>query len=481
MEPVDFAFRPRLSFLSDEGKESLHQGILELLGRVGMVVMHEGARELLEKNGCRNGEDGRLLIPAGLVDRALSSTPKRIGVFDREGEPAMELAGRNPFFGTGSDLTYRLEGDPPERRLCSLEDVKSAARVADALTGIDFIMSCAHPRETPPDLAYLESFRAMTENTTKPVVCTAKDRNDLAAMWEISAVLRGGEEALREMPFCLYYGEPSSPLKHPRESVDKLLFCAEKGLPLVYSPAPIAGSTAPMTIAGHVAQGLAECLCGMVLHQLAAPGAPFIMGMGPAVLDMATSQCSYNAPEYLMSYAAVVEMSNYYNIPNWGYAGTSDSQIPDEQAVFEGGLEVFLAAALGSNLNHDVGYLDFGQTGSLEMIVIMSEIIEQVHRFMRGAPVDEENLALSVVREAAKSMDFLGHPHTHRHFRQTQWRPRLMSRKGRSQWEQEGGLSLLERARKRLREILTEQGSPPLDRDRAGDIEKVVARFRETG
>jgi trimethylamine--corrinoid protein Co-methyltransferase len=289
----------------------------------------------------------------------------------------------------------------------------------------------------------------------------------------------GGEEALKAKPYCIYYGEPSSPLKHPRASVEKLLLCAEKSMPLVYSPAPIAGSTAPMTIAGHVVQGLAECFCGLVLHQLTAPGAPFLMGMGPAVLDMATSQCSYNAPEYLMSYAAIVEMSHFYRLPNWGYAGTSDSQIPDEQAVFEGGLEVFLAAALGSNLNHDVGYLDFGQTGSLEMILIMSEIIEQVRRFMKGAPVDDENIALSVVREAAAGMDFLGHPHTHRHFRATQWRPRLISRKGRGQWEQEGSLTLLERAHVRLMEILAHHEPPPLASDKIEQIADVMARNRK--
>ena len=147
-----------------------------------------------------------------------------------------------------------------ERHHTSLEDIKRAARVADALPNIDFIMSFAHPHELNPAVAYLASFQAMAENSTKPIVPTAEGRPDLAAMWEISKILRGGEAEYRKKPYWVQYAEPISPLKHPFTSLDKLIFCSETGSPVIYSPAPIAGSTAPMTIAGHVVQGLSEAL-----------------------------------------------------------------------------------------------------------------------------------------------------------------------------------------------------------------------------
>ncbi len=128
----------------------------------------------------------------------------------------------------------------------------------------------------------------MANNSTKPIVCTAECHDDLYEMWQIAKIIRDGDENLRAKPYFIHYAEPISPLKHPADSLDKLIFCAEKGIPAIYSPAPIAGSTAPMTLAGHVVQGLAECFCGLVIHQLKAEGAPFLMGMGPAVLDMVT-------------------------------------------------------------------------------------------------------------------------------------------------------------------------------------------------
>jgi len=128
-------------------------------------------------------------------------------------------------------------------------------------------------------------------------------------------------------------------------------------LPVIYSPAPLAGGTAPITVAGHVAQGLAESLFGLVLHQARRAGSPFVIGMGPAVLDMATAQSSYNAPEYLQAYACFVEMARWLDLPNWGYGGTTDSQLVDAQAGMEVAELTLLSMLLGSNLNHDVGYL----------------------------------------------------------------------------------------------------------------------------
>jgi trimethylamine--corrinoid protein Co-methyltransferase len=178
------------------------------------------------------------------------------------------------------------------------------------------------------------------------------------------------------------------------------------------------------------------------------------MGMGPAVLDMATAQCSYNAPEYLLSYIAIIEMSHFYNLPNWGYAGTTDSQIPDEQATFEAGLLTFIAEMAGSNLNHDVGYLDFGRTGSLDMIIIMNEVIDQVRRLYRGIPVNDVTLALDVIREVGSDGNFLVHRHTLEHLQSTQWRPELISRTGYEKWEASGSTSLLARAKKKLLQVL---------------------------
>jgi trimethylamine--corrinoid protein Co-methyltransferase len=477
MPTDDITLKANLSFLSAKDKDRIHQAVLTVLSEVGMKIMQDEALALLQTNGCQIQEDGMVKIPASLVSKAVKSAPENIPIYNREENHVMDLGGHRSYFGTGSDLIYSLDTENMTRHQCVLDDVARSARVSDALPNIDFIMSFAHPSDVSPERAYLLSFQAMANNSIKPIVCTAQNRDDLNEMWQTAIIIRGNKNALHSKPYMIHYAEPISPLKHPLDSVDKLLFCAENAIPVIYSPAPIAGSTAPMTIAGHVVQGLAECFCGLVIHQLKAKGAPFLMGMGPAVLDMVTGQCSYNAPEYYLAYLAMVEMSHYYDLPNWGYAGTSDSQIPDEQAVFEAGLLTFLSAVAGSNLNHDIGYLDFGRTGNLEMIVISDEIIDQVRRLLRGIPVDDEMLGLDAIHGVAAIGDFLSHSHTLKHLRATQWRPKLFSREGYEDWSQSGSLSLLNRAQHQLAKILENHRPPAISEKKKQKIQHRVDQF----
>jgi trimethylamine--corrinoid protein Co-methyltransferase len=132
----------------------------------------------------------------------------------------------------------------------------------------------------------------------------------------------------------------------------------------------------------------------------------------------------------------------------------------------------------GSNLNHDVGYMDFGRTGSLELMVIVDEVIDQVRRLARGIPVDDEMLALDVIQDVGFEGDFLTHPHTLKHLRQTQWRPRLFSRMGYEEWHSAGGTSLRERSQKRLQDILRDHRPLPIPAKQAREIEKIVAQFK---
>ena len=108
--------------------------------------------------------------------------------------------------------------------------------------------------------------------------------------------------------------------------------CARAGVPCVYVPAPMTGATAPITVAGYMAQGIAESLLGMVVHQLCRPGAPFVFGHGHAVLDMSTAQSAYNAVEGYAIEMGMVEMAKWLDLPNFANAGTTDSQLVDAQA-----------------------------------------------------------------------------------------------------------------------------------------------------
>jgi trimethylamine---corrinoid protein Co-methyltransferase len=471
----------RLTLLSDEKCQAIYDAALSIIADIGMVVPHAVARDLLRGAGASVEGDDLVRIPRELVAQARESVPSMIPVHDRNGEPAMLLGGYNSYFGTGSDLMSIYDLETGERRASRLSDVGRQARLCDGLPNIDFVMSSAYPNEIEPYAAYLESFRAMATNTTKPMVMTAAGPEDLEVMWTIACEVRGGAEALRAKPYFIQYGEPVSPLKHSEEVIDKLLFCADWGIPLIYSPAPIAGATAPMTHAGHIVQAVAESLFGAVIHQLRRPGSPLITGMGPVKLDMSTVQALYNSAEYYTTYLGIVEMAKWMDIPNWGYAGTSDSQCCDAQAGLDIAELTLLSMQAGSNLNHDIGYLDFGLTCSPELVVIVDEFVSLNRRTLEGIEVSEETLGLDTIAKVGPGGDFLGAKHTKTHLRQLQWRPTILNRITQQAWEDEGSLDLREKARRKALDILANHQPEPLTDDLKARMDSLVAAYVQAG
>ena len=467
----------RLQFLSEENRRDIYLAGLEILGKVGMQVHHDEAKAMLLDAGCTLTPEDRVLMPRRLVEQARLSVPPVVDVYDRSGELAMELGGYNSYFGTGSDLMSTYDLETGEHRPSVLDDVRRAALLCDALPRVDFIMSSAHPTDKNPHHAYLLSFLAMMESTTKPLVLTAENSGDLETMIDIARRLRGGPEELRQKPYFVVYNEPISPLVHPVDSVSKLLLCADNDVPAIYSPAPLAGATAPITVAGHVAQGVAESLFGLVIHQLRKPGAPFLFGIGTAVLDITTAQSSYNDLGYLTGYMCAVEMAKWLDIPNWGNAGTSDSQVLDAQAGMEATQITFLAMQAGSNLAHDVGYLDFGLTCSLEEIVVVDEFIAMSRRLLEGVSVDRDTLAVETIAKVGPGGHFMASKHTRRNMREVRWQPGILNRQGREGWLADGGLDLAAKARAKAVHLLATHEVPPLPPHVAAEAARLVADF----
>ena len=230
------------------------------------------------------------------------------------------------------------------------------------------------------------------------------------------------------------------------------------------------GGTAPVTVAGAVALGNAELLSSLVIHQLRRPGAPFLYGHGVHHLDMKEMVSVYGAPEFQLARVMAAEMGRFYAMPVWGYAGHSDSKVIDGQAAADAQFSVLVALLAKTNLNHDVGYLESGLTGSPEMMVLTDEIVSMTRRFVEGVRVDEEALAVEVVADVGPGGEFLSHEHTMSHWREL-WLPRLFDRQRLGSWEETGALNVNARLRDRTVAIMEEHRPEPL----AGGVEEEIA------
>ena len=473
--------QPRLRLLSSDQLQQIHLASLEVLERTGVDVGHPEAVDLLGAAGAFVRDPARVKIPSHMVDEALRTTPHRITIYDRSRNPAMHLEGRNCYFGTGTDTPFVIDPDTGERRPTRGQDVDNAVRLADALVNIDFVgsMGSVSEDEVPAPISDRHNFFRICTNTTKPILYTTWDREGIEDIYEMAVAVRGGDpENFRRKPFIVQYAEPISPLVHPQTSMDKLIFCARKGIPVTYAAGTMMGGTVPVTAVGALVVTNAEFLSGLVIAQLAQKGAPVIYGGCSGPLDMSTSVCSYGGPDSYQNYIMVRELAAFYNLPDFNYGGYSESKTIDMQAAAEAALSIFQIGQAGSSMVHDVGYLESGMSSSLEMILFCDEIIDQVRHFNAVPAIDAQSLALQVIDDVGPGGNFTDHEHTLQNFKKI-WYPKVFDRRNYQNWSLDGEKSLRDVLKEKVQDVLKNHQSESLPEAVVQNMADVLKRAEQ--
>ncbi|HMM07467.1 MAG TPA: trimethylamine methyltransferase family protein [Clostridiales bacterium] len=465
----------KINILDDTQLQTIAEAGYRLLETVGVEVQNAKALQILKKAGC-SVEERRVKIPRSVVAKAVQSAPTSFQVYDREGNEAMNLGGFNSYYGAGPTCPNYFDSYTGERRPARKSDAAEAALVADALPNIDYAMSLVMVGDQTRGLADLHEVDAMLRNTTKPIATWAFNGHNAIAIIEMAAAVAGSLAALQENPFLIVYAEPTTPLMHGADAMDKVMVLAENRIPCIYTPGMLMGATAPVTLAGAMSVGAAECLTGLVVHQMISPGAPFIAGCAGNPMDMQHMKTPYGSPESILIHAASGELWRYLGIPSFGLAGAPDTKTVDAQAGFETAMQVLISGGCGSNLIHDVGFMDYGLTGSSRQLVFGNEVIGHARRLMKGIDVDEEHLAYEVVKRVGPGGNFLGDEHTFAYFRKEIWTPQLSERRSYEEWEADGKKDLETVVGEKLIAILSNHKPSPLSSEVAAKLDAIVAR-----
>jgi len=404
--------------------------------------------------------DGDIVsIPTRLVEKALSTVPKHLVIYDQTGLPAIRLGGRCAYFGNGGDLLYIIDHRTGKRREAILQDVYDLMNLLESLDNFDFVMSGFLPKDIPTDKVECMQMQAMLQCTNKPILYESTELLSVQKSVAMAEVVAGGAEYLYRKPFAVGYINVADPLRHNPESVNKLIWLSQKGLPVIYTPSHVTrGISTPITAAGFLALNSAAVLSGLVLSQLIREGTPFIGdSCAGSTFEMRHMVGLLAAPEMR---GFNEEILHFYGLPGFGDGGMTGAKAIDAQAGFETALTLITSVQAGAGLIHDVGYMDNGHLGSLSHMVICDEIIGWVKSYMKPLAVTEETLALEIIRDvASREGDFLGEDHTLRHFREDHY-PLLVDRMNYDGWVTNGSLTFYEKACVYVDQILE---TPPKD------------------
>lgn len=442
---------------SEDQLYRLHFSTLEVLERTGVKIYDKEALQLLKDGGAYVDEETKIAkIPAWMVEEAIRTAPSRIVVANQLGVRKLFLEKNNVYFGSGTDLPNFKDLYTDEIRPTVLKDVENIAKVIEKAGNFDYVSNSGLGSDTPQELWDLISLKALRSYSTKPNLTTATDRGNLKALIDMAAEMAGGYEELRRSPTLMLYNEPVSPLMNSMEAVQKLLLCAEYGIPTTYAAGGVSGGTSPVTLSGSIIQSNAEGLAGLVMHQLKRKGAPFIFGYVYGAMDMKTTVNVYGGPELGMVHAIMAELGKFYNLPIFGTSGCTDAIQIDAQAGVEAMYSIMCAALSGANLVHDNGYTGAGMIGNLEMILLCDEAISYVKRFVGGIKFDDESLAIDLIHKVGHGGDYISQKHTRNHYKEEVYYPAYMNRKQYPAWKVDGEQTINQRLKKRAIEILGE-------------------------
>lgn len=450
-------FRP----LSDPDMARVHEAALTILERTGLGDATPELLDLMLPKGAELNKHGRLCFSRALMEDILAGAASEFFVHargDRAGKDDMHCTAQNVYFANSGTAVTTFEAETKSYRPSTLKDIYDFTRLVDRLENIHMLGDTVLATDVTDDFQHdMNMVYAILAGSQKPACLTVRTRDHIQPAIRMFDLASGGEGSFMKKPSVIFGGCPIvSPLRFGKENLEILIDTAKLGLTVDLAVPPQAGATSPVTLAGTLAQSVAETLACVAIANLITPGCPVVFAAWPFITDLRTGSFTGGSGEQALIAAAAVQMGNFYNMPTSVGCGMTDAKLPDAQYGLEKALTFALAAHAGANRLCEFG----GMLGSLmgcsfESMVIDDEAGGMIARTLRGIEISDETLAVDVIHDCAIDPGhFLGNAHTLRYMNTEFVYPELMDRERTDTWEMAGRTDLLERARTKSSTIL---------------------------
>ena len=468
--------QPKISLLSDQLIKQILDEAFQLMMKPGIKVQSPEARQLLAAAGAQVDPTNDVAhIPVEVAAPSLESAPKQFYLYNRLGEPVVNYGGEAVHFDPGSSAVHILDADTLEHRPAYAPDLVRIIKIAEMLPQYDAQSTAVVCNEVPKAIGDLYRLFLVLMYSSKPIVTGAFSVPTLQNMIDMLAIFAGGRGALAEKPRAVFDVCPSPPLIWSEFGAQNLIDLARAGVPAQMVSMPLAGAAAPVTLLGAVVQHAAECISGIVIHQLTKPGAPIVWGGAPAIFDMRKGTTPMGAMETAMIDASYAEVGKALGLPTHTYLGASDAKIVDAQAGLESGVSAVVGALAGINMISGAGMLDFLACFSPEKLALDAEAIAMAKRLLDGVRVHTDTLATAMFEGINFKGEFLKQKVTRQLFAKEQHIPSaVIDRSSVRGWQEEGSLDAFARAKARAEALLKEYQPPQIPAEQAQELLKMV-------
>ena len=466
--------KPILQFLSEEEIRLVHESAQTILSEIGFRFPLEEALDLLKDAGAVVVGDDIVRIPKDLVDDAVEKVPKRndVTLFGRDPKHDMTFQKHEPTLASMTMAVNVIDPYTRQRRPATNKDLADLTRIVDQLEHIRINGGLITPQEVPNAFNDWYTWATTIKNTTKHITGGMLGARCVRDAIKMASIAVEGEALFRDRPFISGWVLTLPPLGVDEESLDAMMEMSRWNIPIMLSSGPILGTSSPVTIAGTLAQAHAEILACLVVTQLVNPGAPVIYTSFARGIDMKTGAISMACPEFGILKVGMAQLGRFLDMPVRMPSMLRDAKVLDAQAGFETGMIGTVTGLLADIM--DSMQLDMDLVVDFPDLVFCNECMAGIERFSRELIINEETLALDVIREVGHGGSFLGHTHTFSNFRSELWVPQLLERRNWDLWEKDGSRDIFRIAEEKLFEMLDAEPLNLLPREAESEIDNVV-------
>lgn len=470
--------RITFSVLSKDDLEAIHRATLDILETTGVRIYSEKCLKTLEKAGCTiNHEQYSVLIPSDLVEEALRKCNRTIRLYARNPKYDASLDDRHVYITSDGNGTETFDLDTGQRRPSRKDDIIKSAIVSDALDAVHIYWPMVSSQDVPSHIRHLHDLEASLANTEKHVTFeTTMHPKEAQYQIEMAATLVGGRKELKRRPLISSLHCTSAPLQMHGGCLEAALEFAKAGIPIMFMGMSQLGATGPVTLAGSMVVSNAEVLSCIVVTQLTCPGSSVVYSGSGAAFDMKALMRAGGGPEHALTCAAFGQLSRYYGIPSIVGGFVSTAKRPGAQASYEKLASGFPAVFSGCDMIAGIGLLDDCTTLAFEELVIDAEIAGIVFRLAQGIEVNDNTLALDVIRRVRPGGNFLAERHTLDYLRKEHFIPELSDRRSYESWLKDGAKDIVKRAREKAVAILQKHRPEPLEREVQKELQDIISR-----
>ncbi|MGB2985277.1 MAG: trimethylamine methyltransferase family protein [Phycisphaerae bacterium] len=469
--------RPVVKFLGHDLVEKIVAEARGIVCTLGVEVHNSGILAMLSDHGAKvDADKNRVFLTDEIIDKALEAAPGSFKLYDVLGRETHDFSGYNVYFTPGSAAINVLDYDTNKIRTPTTGDYVKYAKVVSGLDNLASQSTALVPGDVHQNIS--DSYRLYLSLMfcEKPVVTGTFTVDAFKVMRDLQLAVRGTKEALKEKPLTIFSCCPTAPLKWSDVTSQNVVDCAMYSIPVEYISMPLSGFVAPVTLVGTLVQHTAETISGLVISQLTNPGTPVLYGGSPAIFDVRYETTPMGAVETMMVDCAYNEIGKHLGLPTQAYIALSDAKQLDAQAGLESSMGAALAALAGINNISGPGMLDFESCLSLEKLIVDNEIAGMALRLIKGIEPKEDFPALPRFEELLKEQHLLISKHTRRYLKEEHYFPGpAIDRANRSRWQEEGSLTLRERAHREVDRLLADYQPSQLP----DDIKRELTRLME--